>query len=145
MAFNPEDTIEIDAPLATVWRVLSDFDAYPQWNPLLSFDGEPIEGRRIGMRVALAGKKLRVPVTLTRVRADEELAWQGGPKLLMAGDHYFRISAIDADRTRLVQGEAFSGLGVPVIYRALRGALDKLYADSNVAIKARAELLQREG
>src|SRR3546814_17144196 len=35
MTRNPEAEIEIDAPLETVWRVMLDVDAYPEWNPFV--------------------------------------------------------------------------------------------------------------
>lgn len=31
------DPIEIDAPIELIWKIITDFDAYPEWNPLNRF------------------------------------------------------------------------------------------------------------
>jgi len=31
------EPVEIDAPITTVWEIMSDFDRYPEWNPLNRF------------------------------------------------------------------------------------------------------------
>jgi len=39
--------IEINASPEAVWAVLTDFEAYPDWNPALEIAGEAIEGNRL--------------------------------------------------------------------------------------------------
>ncbi|HWC70427.1 MAG TPA: SRPBCC family protein [Actinomycetota bacterium] len=44
--------IEIDAPPEQVWQVLTDFGAYPDWNPFIrSIEGEPQVGSRLNVRI----------------------------------------------------------------------------------------------
>ncbi len=45
--------IEIDASPAAVWAVLTDTDAYADWNPFVrKLDGELREGAKLEVRVA---------------------------------------------------------------------------------------------
>jgi uncharacterized protein YndB with AHSA1/START domain len=59
MAFAIDHDLRIEAPAAVVWRVLTDFDAYGEWNPLsvgARCDLRP--GGAIEMRVALLPGRL---------------------------------------------------------------------------------------
>ena len=41
---------EIDASPEDVWQVLTDFDAYPEWNPFIrSIQGNPEVGSRLSI------------------------------------------------------------------------------------------------
>ena len=60
MSFLLEHSVEIAAPAATVWAVLTDFDAYGQWNPFVPRASCRLEpGEPIDMAVRLRGTKLR--------------------------------------------------------------------------------------
>ncbi|GAB11641.1 hypothetical protein GOARA_082_00280 [Gordonia araii NBRC 100433] len=60
MSFVLEHSVEIAAPAATVWAVLTDFDNYGQWNPFVPRASSRLEpGAPIDMDVALRGGKLR--------------------------------------------------------------------------------------
>ena len=40
--------IQIDAPAERVWKLLTDFDSYPQWNPFIrNIGGLPAPGERL--------------------------------------------------------------------------------------------------
>ena len=55
-----ETGIDIAAPPWRVWRVLTDFDAYPAWNPFLTrVQGRPEQGARLRVRVELPGRRRR--------------------------------------------------------------------------------------
>jgi len=50
--------IDVAASPAAVWRVLTDFAAYPEWNPLIrQLVGEPSVGSRLEVTVQPAGGK----------------------------------------------------------------------------------------
>lgn len=47
-----ETAVDIDAPVERVWRVLTDFAGYQQWNRfILSIAGEMREGARLSVRM----------------------------------------------------------------------------------------------
>ncbi len=48
--------IEIDAPAERVWRLLTDFASYPEWNPFIrSISGQPTPGERLEVRIEPPG------------------------------------------------------------------------------------------
>jgi hypothetical protein len=129
----------IDAPVATVWRVLTDFDAYPEWNPGLSFRDTPVEGATVRLAVKLLGPSFTTPVTIEAIEPERMLRWRGGPALLMSGTHYFELRPEGPNRTELIHGEQFSGLALPLLWPLLRGRLNAFYWRINTALKLRAE------
>ena len=55
--FTIDKTLEIEAPAATVWQVLTDFAAYGQWNPFVpECRCELKPGGAIEMQVQLMAK-----------------------------------------------------------------------------------------
>ena len=50
--------IQINAPPRRVWQALTDFDAYPEWNPFIrSIQGDPEVGSRLSARIEPPGAR----------------------------------------------------------------------------------------
>jgi hypothetical protein len=135
--------IEIRAPIDICWRVLTDFAAYPEWNPIVrQLSGRPREGGRIMIRSQPIG---RLPVTLRpRVLAwdpPHELRWRSTFVWgrLFSGEHGFRLEPIDDDRARFVQDETFGGLLVPLYSRLRLPATRLAFERMNELLRERAE------
>jgi hypothetical protein len=73
-----ETTVEIDAPPAAVWQVLTDFPAYGDWNPFIrSIEGTVQEGERLTVRLEPpGGKGMTITPTVLAVQPDRELSWK---------------------------------------------------------------------
>ena len=137
-----EHAVEIDASPERVWEVLTDFEAYDEWNPFLTHvDGRPEEGARLKVTFQPpGGRRVRMRPTLKAVTPLRELRWLGraGIPGLFDGEHRFAIDILGGGRTRLVQSEVFHGLLVPLFKTTIaRAALG--FAAMNEAMKARAE------
>jgi hypothetical protein len=134
--------IDIDAPPDRVWAVVSDWAAYPEWNPFLRrIDGELREGARLEVRIAPPdARAMTFKPTVRAVEANRELRWLGRLVLpgLIDGEHSLRIEPLDGGRSRFIQSERFTGLLVGLI----GGTLSKTEAgfeQMNAALKARVE------
>ena len=134
--------IEIEAPPERVWAVVTDFAAYPEWNPFIrSISGDVQEGARLEVRIEPPGARaMTFKPTVRTVAVNRELRWLG--RLLVPGvfdgEHSLRIEPLEVGRSRFVQSERFSGLLVGLV----KGTLTKTEAGferMNAALKARAE------
>ncbi|MBF5046049.1 SRPBCC domain-containing protein [Aggregicoccus sp. 17bor-14] len=130
----------IDAPPERVWQVLTDFAAYPEWNPLLvEARGEPRAGARVKVRAALkpgAGPRLRFSATVVRADAGEALVWRGGVPGVLFGEHFFHLRA-EGSGTRFEQGEVFTGLFSLLLGAGVRRRMERAYAAMNEALARR--------
>ena len=137
-----ETHIEIEAPPARVWAVLTDFARMPAWNPFItSISGDLAEGARLSVRIVPPGKAgMRFKPAVLAVRPEREFRWRGRLLVpgLFDGEHYFLLEPIGEKRTRLTQGEKFSGLLVGVLAGALN-ATEAGFRAMNAALKAQAE------
>jgi hypothetical protein len=134
--------IDIDATPERVWEILTDFPAYPEWNPFItSIAGTPAPGSTLEVRIAPPGATARTfkPRVLV-AEPERELRWLG--RLLTAGifdgEHSLRIEPVDESRVHFVQSERFSGVLVPLF----GSTLDKTargFTAMNEALKRRAE------
>ena len=106
--------IDIDAPPAEVWTVLTDLDAYPEWNPHVVAASGAIElGSTLDITVRREGTRDRsMTVTVTELFPDLRLVWVG--RLLTGtvfeGRHVFELEPLDGERTRLVNREEVRGV-----------------------------------
>lgn len=104
-----QEAIRIDAPPATVWRVLTDTDGHRRWNTLFRLSGELTVGARPRVRLRIPG--LPPVTTRPRVTAAEfpELVWATRLPGLRA-EHVFRlVREEDGGATLFQQLETFEG------------------------------------
>ncbi len=134
--------VEIDASPAAVWAVLTDTDAYPDWNPFVRrLSGELREGARIEAQIAPPnGRSMTFKPTVLTAEPDRELRWLGRFLLpgLLDGEHSFRIEPVAGGRARFIQPERFSG----ILSGLLGTTLDKTqhgFEQMNSALKLRVE------
>jgi hypothetical protein len=140
--------IEIDATPERVWEVLTDFAAYPEWNPFIrKIEGEAAPGSTLEVRMeSPGGRAMTFKPTVLEVAPRRELRWLGrvlAPRVF-DGEHSFRIEPIDDSRVRFVQAERFSGVLVPLFSKTLektRGGFTAM----NEALKRRAEVTPSSG
>jgi hypothetical protein len=132
-------TIEIDAPPAEVWAVLTDLAAYPQWNPLFPEAGGQIA---VGERLTLAsrptvGRAMTIRPKVLAVQPGAELRWASSLPGIIGGEHSFTLTAVGSG-THLVQSETFRGLLVPFSGKTIAAA-EADFAALNHALKQRVE------
>src|SRR5688572_12107345 len=88
-------SIDIDAPPARVWQVLTDFPHYSEWNNFLHWvEGEIAHGERIRYCFELPrGFRFVANAKIHNVTSEKELRWVGVLFLgaLFRGEHYFQI------------------------------------------------------
>lgn len=142
MAYDLHTEIEIDAPPARVWEVLTDLADYPAWNPFItSSAGTVAVGERLVNRLEPpGGKPLTFKPTVTEVEEGKALEWLGrlGVPGLFDGRHRFELAPHGAG-TRLVHAERFTGLLVPLFRSSLDNGTRAGFRAMNEALKARAE------
>ena len=135
--------VTVEASADRVWSVLTRFEDYPDWNPFLqSIRGEARPGARLSVRIRFREDQgMAIRTRVLRVVPRRELRWTGHLLLpgIFDGEHVFSIAPLSAGRVRFSQREAFSGLLVPVLGRALFGITRRGFEDMNAALKSRAE------
>ena len=140
--------IEIDAAPPVVWAILTDFAAYPDWNPLItSIEGDPVVGERLRVRVEPpGGRATTFSAPVRRVESARELRWRGylGVPQIFAGEESFRLAPTDSGGTTFHHDERFSGvLAVPMLW-VLRTRTEQGFEAMNAALKARAERVAQD-
>ena len=135
--------IQIHATAEKVWQVLTDLNAYPQWNPFItSAKGEILTGSRLRIRIAPPGSKAMTfrPI-ITAVDPGCELRWRGRLLLpgLFDGEHIFKIQPLDGNRILFVQAENFTGLLVPLVWGKLNAGTRQGFELMNTALKRTIE------
>jgi hypothetical protein len=138
-----ETDIEINAPASQVWAILTDFARMPSWNPFIkSISGNLVQGARLAIHVAPPGTSgMHFKPTVLSVRPERELRWLGHLLVpgIFDGEHYFLLEPInEKNRTRLTQGEKFSGLLVGLLSGTLT-ATSAGFKAMNKALKQQAE------
>ena len=133
--------IEIDAPIEKVWRALTDFASFPEWNPFIRrIKGTPTIGSRLEVSLGASGTK---PMTfrprVLNVVPNRELRWLGrlGLPRLFDGEHIFELVPLGPNRTRFVQRERFRGLFVPFLANILDRDARRGFEEMNRALRAR--------
>jgi hypothetical protein len=143
MAKQLRSEIDIDATAERVWQILTDFDAYPDWNPfLVRASGRPRQGERLNLRMQpVGGRGMTFRPTVIEASPGRRLRWLG--RLLAPGifdgEHSFTIEAVGEGKVRMIQEEQFRGILVPLLWRSLQRRTLPAFEQMNLALKQRAE------
>jgi uncharacterized membrane protein len=111
-----EASITIAAPRESVWPVLSDVVAWPDWLPTV-ISVQPLQGRslEVGSRYTVAQPKLRLATwVVTELVPPQRFTWQArSPGLLMVAEHL--VEASSPASSQVLLRFSFAGLlGPPV-------------------------------
>jgi hypothetical protein len=135
--------IEIGVHAERVWQVLTDFAAYPEWNPFIRrVNGRPEVGEQLVVRMRPSGSKgITFRPTVMEVDPNRQLRWLGHLLVpgLFDGEHIFEIEELDRDRVLFIQREIFKGLFVPLLARSLDRDTQRGFEEMNRALRERAE------
>ena len=135
--------IEIEAPPERVWRVLTDFDRFPEWNPFIRrISGRIEKGQRLNVTLhPSGGRSIRMSPTILAAEPARELRWIGhlGIPGFFDGQHIFELKPSGSAKTTFVQREEFGGILLPFLARMLRTETARGFSEMNRALKERAE------
>ncbi len=135
--------IDIEASAGRVWDSLTDFPAFPDWNPFIRrISGEPKVGTKLEVLMQSSGTRgMTFRPTVMKVERDRELRWLGhlGVPGLFDGEHIFEIEDLGPKRVRFVQRERFRGILVPLLSRSLDRDAKRGFEEMNQALRTRAE------
>jgi len=142
--YEIETSIEINAPKERVWDVLTAFREWDEWNPIITRIRATLSPNTpLSFVIAAGGRELKIKAEMLRVEPGRELRWRGPPSFLVGrifrGEHYLTIEPAGPNKSRILHGERFGGLSLPLLWGKLRGDLEVAYSEMNRAIKARAE------
>jgi hypothetical protein len=135
--------IDIAASPERLWAILTDFAAYPDWNPFIrSIEGPLEKGGRLTVSIQPVGASaMTFRPTVLVATPNAELRWLG--KFLFRGvfdgEHYLQIAPSTPGRVRFVQGEKFGGLLVGLSKSKIEGGVRAGFIAMNQALKSRAE------
>lgn len=139
MELNTE--VVIAAPVEEVWRILTDFGAYSEWNPLITkIAGEARPGCTLEVEISLPeGNSSTFRPAVLVVTPNRELRWRGklGFPWLFQGEHFFKLEP-SGSGTRFIHGEHFSGVLVKFMGRTLTQTA-RGFVYMNQALKRHAE------
>jgi hypothetical protein len=118
---RPSKTIEsevtIDASRETVWRILTDFDAYSRWNPLMTAaEGDARLGEHIQVDLQPPGSDAqKLSPEIMVLRPERKLRWMSRQLLPGLGDREYEVilEPLGGGRVRVVMHKRFEGILIP--------------------------------
>lgn len=114
--FRMQIAVEIDiaAPPARIWGLLTDAQDAPRWNSTLtSIEGEIALGQKIAIRVPISERVFHVKVT--ELAAEQRMVFQDGFAPMFEGRRTFSLEPQPDGRIRFRMVEVFRGLMLPMI------------------------------
>jgi len=134
--------IQIHASPDVIWKILMDFENYPNWNPFIkTISGEQEVGSRLTAFIGPPGKSgMTFKPKVLVYNPNHEFRWLGKLRsgLLFNGEHYFILKELGNHSTQFIHGEKFTGLLVGVLGKML-DSTQKGFEAMNRALKQRAE------
>jgi hypothetical protein len=144
MSRHLESRIDIEASPEHVWRVLTDFAAYAEWNPFITrLVGTADVGQRLRVRISPPdGMAMTLTPRVTISEPGRHFAWLGrlGLPRIFDGEHEFVLEPDGRGGTTFTQRETFRGVLVPFVGAVLRRT-HRGFEQMNDALKQRSESL----
>ena len=134
--------VDIEAPPAQVWAVLTDFSAYPIWNPFIyPVKGAPRPGSLLEMTIHHGTRSIPYQAIVAVVRPNRELALRIPTVEIVEITFDFTIEPLRVGRARLTARERHTGVAV-LVAGVLLGDIQSGLDAMTKAARDRAELLQ---
>ncbi|PWG06919.1 SRPBCC domain-containing protein [Polaribacter aquimarinus] len=138
MAKQIKTSITINASKEKIWKILTDFKNYPEWNSFIkSVTGEVKVGKQI--KIKLQGMTFK-PIILI-FNENSELKWLGRLwfKGIFDGEHKFKLTDNGNGTTNFEQSEIFSGILVKLFAKSLDKDTKNGFEQMNKELKLHAE------
>ncbi len=135
--------IDVATSAEIVWRVLTDFNTYPHWNPfLVAVYGPLVSGQRLKIQARYPrGGTSRFTVRVVKVIPAAELRWRRRRVLegIFDREQAFFIIPNGIKGVRFIHREHFSGMFASLIMPFISGKTLKAFSLMNLALKRTAE------
>ncbi|MEL7003637.1 MAG: SRPBCC domain-containing protein [Bacteroidota bacterium] len=138
MRHQIKSTIVINATPQEVWRVFTDFNAYPQWNPFIkSIRGNIVVGEKFNAEIGT----MKFRPTTKVFEENKEFTWQGQLFFpgIFDGRHSFVFTDNGNGTTTLIHKEDFSGILIPFTKKKLDTDIRQGFKSMNEKLKALVE------
>lgn len=136
--------IIINATREKVWQVLTNFSAYPAWNPfIINIEGELKKGTVLKNTLQNGDKTITFKPIIQDVQYAESFSWLGSLlfKGLFDGLHSFKIEDTGNQQVKLIHSEKFSGILSSFILKKIGNETRNNFIQMNIALKNEAESL----
>lgn len=135
--------IQINSNPEILWKVITDFKNYYQWNPIIQkIIGEPLIGNELEIHLRTVGGKNRVyHPKVIKITPNHELRWKGTFffSQLFSGERIFLIEKLSENRVNFVNKEIFSGIGVRFTTQKMEDDILASFKKMNDALKKNIE------
>jgi hypothetical protein len=142
-SFEIYTEIVIKATPEKVWKILSDFANYPNWNPFIkSISGELVEGKPLAVLMhPPGGSAMKFTPIVLKADKNKEFRWLGKMffKGLFDGEHIFELKDNGDGTTTFVHHEQFKGILLPLLKNMLNTNTRPGFEAMNQALKLKVE------
>lgn len=142
--FEIESEIEIAAPKDKVWAVLTNIDAWQEYNPALiastgvAKSGSTHSTTMRGEDPSQAGPQYQPDVISFEDGVSYRWRAVMGAGIVFTNDKVFRLEETETG-TKLYHSEVFNGMMLPLMKNYISRGVPPILAEMNQAFKARAE------
>ena len=137
--------IDLNSSAEKAWQVLTDFNAFPEWNPFIkTIEGKLKVGEKFKVFLQLPDSKgMTFRPKCLKADRDKELRWIGHMIFpgLFDGEHIFMIESVEGQKVRFIQKEMFRGIFTPLIMKSIGDKTRRGFEAMNRALKERVENL----
>ncbi len=146
MPFEIDHILRVEAPAETVWRVIVDFDAYPEWNPfVVGCSSTLVPGEPIDMRVALLGPTLPQRETIFEHEPGRRMVYGLAPNFTgaLASNRTHEVEPLGPESCEYRSHFELSGWLSPVVRVLLGARLRAGFTAMSEGIRVRAESIAK--
>ncbi len=138
MAKYIKTSITINASREKIWKVLTDFENYREWNSFIkSVTGEV----KVGNQIEIKRQGMTYKLEIFTFNKNIELKWLGHLwfKGLFDGEHKFKLTDNGNGTTNFEQSENFSGILVKLFAKSLDKDTKNGFEQMNKELKVHVE------
>ena len=142
MANQLSTSITIQASPEAVWQVLTDFEAYPSWNPFIkSVKGEVAVGNQLDVQIT----NMKFKPKVLQFEENKAFVWLGNFILpgVFDGEHHFELVDNGDGTTTLQHFENFKGILFHLVKGKLLPQTKEGFEAMNKKLKERVEAIAK--